>query len=230
MLEGEKVGLELHSAPVKIGDFTVADGAITATVPADATPGAHSLVLSHNGAEVGRLPFEVLAADSDPVEKPAISVEPKTVKLSDFLNQEKGALVTVTGLTPGAKYTIEVNGGTDVKGVTLTEKADADGVAAYRVYGLSKAQSKNYLGDYTVTLADPKLSTTFTVVADDDGGSDSEADEGRDSNAGGSHKKGGGSGSSQLPRTGAELTAAAVGGLLLTVGGAAVFITRRRRG
>ena len=231
-LNGDRVQVIMKSQPVDLGEFTVADGAITLTVPADAAPGRHTFEIRHNGETVAELPFEVVKAES-PAE-PAITVESETVALSDFLNKDKGALVTATGLTPGATYEIAVKGGTDVDGVTLTETADDNGVAAYRVYGLSEEHAKRYLGEYTVTMTDPQLTASFTVVADDEdgGGGSDDSDSGqRGSDQPGSDPgKRGTSESSALPRTGAEISGAAIGLALVAVGGAATLVTRRRRG
>ncbi|MFC5426261.1 LPXTG cell wall anchor domain-containing protein, partial [Brevibacterium otitidis] len=182
-------------------------------------------------------PTEDPSEDPQPAE-PSLTVEPKTVSLSDFLKEDKGAVVTASGLTPGNEYEVAISGGTNVKGVTLKAKADKDGVAVYRVYGQAQDRAKNYIGTYTVKMAEPDLTASFTVTADDDagGGGNDNGDNsaGRDSGGKGSGGKGSGgshgkSHGSSLPRTGAEVTAAGIGAALLVVGGAALIATRRSR-
>ncbi|MBD8021418.1 hypothetical protein H9634_11575, partial [Brevibacterium sp. Re57] len=181
-------------------------------------------------------PTEDPSEDAQPAE-PSLTVESKTVSLSDFLKEDEGAVVTASGLTPGNEYEVAISGGTNVKGVTLKATADKEGVAVYRVYGQAQDRAKNYIGKYTVKMAEPDLTASFTVTADDDagaggGGKDDRKDDnsaGRDSGgkgSGGSHGKSHGS---SLPRTGAEVTAGVIGAALLVVGGTALLATRRSR-
>lgn len=173
--------------------------------------------------------------EAQPAE-PALTVEPKTVSLSDFLNADRGAVITASGLEPGNEYEVDVSGGTDVTGVRLAATADEEGVAVYRVHGKSKDHAKRYIGTYTVTMAEPTLSASFSVTADDDGGAGGRGD-GKDGTTRGGSSGGTGAGDgrgqshgSSLPRTGgAEIAGAVIGAGLLVAGGMALVATRRGR-
>ncbi|RBP66247.1 hypothetical protein DFO66_103191 [Brevibacterium sanguinis] len=154
--------------------------------------------------------------EETPAER-AISIEPKEIVDTDFVNKDKGVTITVEGFDEGENVTLEVVAGpNNVQGIELNETANKDGVAAFNIYGVNDSDPSVYRGKYDVNVtgandtADEKaLTGSFEVVAAEDG-------------------KGGGDGGSDLPRTGAELTGLAAGAALLVVGGAAVVLTMRR--
>ena len=159
-----------------------------------------------------------------PVER-GITVDPKEIAASDFVQQDKAVQITVKGFDEGEKVSLKlVSGPENVKGIELDETANADGVAAFSIYGTSASDPSVYVGQYDVSVTgandtedESALTGSFKVVADEKG------------NGGGSDDgKDGGDGGGDLPRTGAELTGLAAGAGLLLVGGAAVVLTMRR--
>ena len=171
------------------------------------------------------------ADDSKDGEAPAeraIAIEPKEIAASEFVKEDKGVKITVKGFDEGEKVTLEVMAGPEnVKGIELTETANADGVARFSIYGTSASNPSVYVGKYDVSVTgandtddESPLTGSFKVVADDQGNGGGGSDDGKDGGNGG--------GGSDLPRTGAELTGLAAGAGLLLVGGAAVVLTMRR--
>ncbi|WP_313420021.1 S1 family peptidase [Brevibacterium casei] len=171
------------------------------------------------------------ADDSKDGEAPAeraIAIEPKEIAASEFVKEDKGVKITVKGFDEGEKVTLEVMAGPEnVKGIELTETANADGVAMFSIYGTSASNPSVYVGKYDVSVTgandtddESPLTGSFKVVADDQGNGGGGSDDGKDGGNGG--------GGSDLPRTGAELTGLAAGAGLLLVGGAAVVLTMRR--
>ncbi|RAG74331.1 hemagglutinin, partial [Burkholderia multivorans] len=147
------------------------------------------------------------------------------IAASEFVKEDKGVTISVKGFDEGEKVSLKVvSGPENVKGIELTETANADGVAMFSIYGTSASDPSVYVGKYDVSVTgandtdeESALTGSFKVVADDQG------------NGGGSDDgKDGGDGGSDLPRTGAELTGLAAGAGLLLVGGAAVVLTMRR--
>ena len=183
-----------------------------------------------------------------PTDEPGLTITPEEIELSDFVDEEKGVELTVTGAQPGDEVDFEVTpaSGQNTEAAVLTGTADEDGVASTRVYGTNAGSASDYLGDYEVTVeglesesesanagaeqagtqasAAVDLSGTFSVVAD--GGDD-------DGNGGGDDGNGGDDGDSgdgdDLPRTGSDLLPLAAGAGALLVGGAALVLTTRNR-
>ncbi|GAA0036994.1 hypothetical protein JCM18882A_29730 [Brevibacterium metallidurans] len=155
----------------------------------------------------------------------AITIDPKEIAASEFVKKDKGVKIQVKGFDEGETVTLKIMAGPkNVKGIELTETANADGMAGFSIYGISASDPSVYLGKYDVSVTgandtddESPLTGSFKVVADDQG------------NGGGSDDgKGGGDGGGDLPRTGAEMTGLAAGAGLLLVGGAAVVLTMRR--
>ncbi|MGO1564450.1 LPXTG cell wall anchor domain-containing protein [Brevibacterium aurantiacum] len=173
-----------------------------------------------------------------PVER-EITVDPKEIAASDFVKEDKGVTVSVKGFDEGEKVTLKVASGPEnVKGITLDETANKDGVAAFSIYGTSASDPSVYLGKYDVQVTgandtddEKALAGSFNVVEDEDGnggGNGGDDDGNDDGNGNGGDDDGNGDGGSDLPRTGAELTGLAAGAGLLVVGGTAVVLTLRR--
>jgi hypothetical protein len=180
----------------------------------------------------------------------ALTIEPDRIGASDFVDPERGVVLSVTGLEPGDDIDFAVTPTSDqnVDPANLSATATEDGVASTIVYGTTSVDPAAYIGDYSVevsgidesgaqagseaaaadTAADSAdaLTGTFTVTSDDDakGGSDDDSKD-DDAKSGDSDSDSDGG---RLPRTGGELGGLAAGAALLAVGGAAVAITRRR--
>lgn len=179
-------------------------------------------------------PSETPSETEAPEVDPELSIAPKKVSVTDFVNKNKGVKITVSGLEPGAKASIEVDPESkDVTEFKLTETANDKGVAQFSVYGTNASRASVYLGKYNVTVATDDatatsaqaarsaealadLTDTFEVVAGDGSG------------GGNGNGNGGGNGGNELPRTGAELTGLAAGAGLLILGAGTVLVTRRR--
>lgn len=170
--------------------------------------------------------------EDDAVVDYSLSVDPKEITPTDFVNEDKGVLLTVEGLEAGETVEFAVSPeGSNVTPLTENVDADADGVAAWTVHGTNDADPSAYLGSYDVAVtndADEELTDSFTVTdspgEDGNAGGDDDKsnDDGKDDNG----EKG--DGGSDLPRTGAEMGGLAAGAALLTVGAATVLLTRRR--
>lgn len=216
----------------KDGSKTVkadADGNFVLEGPADAGDYDYTATAIVGGQESKPTEFTVTVEEEKtetptPVER-AITVDPKEIAASDFVKQDKAVKIQVKGFDEGETVTLKIMAGPkNVKGIELTETANADGMAGFSIYGISASDPSVYLGKYDVSVTgandtddESPLTGSFKVVADDQG------------NGGGSDDgKGGGDGGGDLPRTGAELTGLAAGAGLLLVGGAAVVLTMRR--
>lgn len=208
-----------------------------------------------DGQESKKTEFDV-TVEKDESETPApaereISIDPKEIAASDFVQEDEGVTITVKGFDEGEKVNLEVASGPEgVEGIELEETANENGAAAFSIYGTSAENPEAYLGDYDLkvtgandTAEEEALTGQFDVLADEDGtGGGSEGSEdgnadGGDADGGnadggsgdGSNDDGNGDGGSDLPRTGAEMTGLAAGAGLLLVGGAAVVLTMRRK-
>ncbi|WP_436326484.1 S1 family peptidase [Brevibacterium sp. FAM 27836] len=193
-----------------------------------------------DGQESKTTEFDV-TVEKDESETPApaereISIDPKQITASDFVQEKKGVTITVKGFDEGEKATLKVASGPEnVEGITLDETANENGAAAFSIYGTSASDPEAYLGKYDVEVTgandtedESALTGTFEVVADEDGtGGGTGGDD--DGNNDDGNDDGNGDGGSDLPRTGAELTGLAAGAGLLLVGGAAVVLTMRRK-
>jgi len=184
--------------------------------------------------------------DDEQGDELALTIEPDRIGASDFVDPERGVVLSVTGLEPGDDIDFAVTPTSDqnVDPANLSAVATEDGIASTIVYGTTSVDPAAYIGDYSVEVSGideagaqagsetaaadtaagsaDALTGTFTVTSDDDakGGSD---DDSKDDEA-----KSGDSDGGRLPRTGGELSGLAAGAALLAVGGAAVAITRRR--
>ncbi|GAA1502510.1 S1 family peptidase [Brevibacterium permense] len=208
-----------------------------------------------DGQESKKTEFDV-TVEKDESETPApaereISIDPKEIAASDFVQEDEGVTITVKGFDEGEKVNLEVASGPEgVEGIELEETANENGAAAFSIYGTSAENPEAYLGDYDLevtgandTAEEEALTGQFDVLADEDGtGGGSEGNEdgnadGGDADGGnadggsgdGSNDDGNGDGGSDLPRTGAEMTGLAAGAGLLLVGGTAVVLTMRRK-
>ncbi|QCP04925.1 trypsin-like serine protease [Brevibacterium sp. CS2] len=169
-----------------------------------------------------------------------LTIDPRRVSVSDFVNEDEGVNITGTGYAPGQVVELEVFPQNDsVNDFTLEGTADENGVVTFGVYGTNAANADVYLGTYEVRVAaasdddaanagseaapaagayaagdaDEPLTGSFEVVADEGAAPGEDEDENGDGN---------------LPRTGTELTGLGVGAGLLVVGAAAVYVTTRR--
>ncbi|WP_181275414.1 LPXTG cell wall anchor domain-containing protein [Brevibacterium oceani] len=220
-----------QAAPAK-GNATVktdADGKFTADAPAEAGDYNYTAVVHANGQDSAATEFVVtVEAEEAPAER-KLTVDPKEVTASDFVEKEKGVQITGEGFDEGEKVSLKVASGPEnVEGITLEETANADGVVGFSIYGTSASNPEAYLGKYDVEVTgandtedESALTGSFEVVADEDGSGGGDNGDGNDDGNGG--------GGSDLPRTGAELTGLAAGAGLLLVGGAAVVLTMRRK-
>ncbi|SMX71885.1 LPXTG cell wall anchor domain-containing protein [Brevibacterium aurantiacum] len=216
------------------------DGNFTVEGPEAAGDYDYTAVATVDGQESKTAEFQV-TVEEEKTETPApaereINVDPKEIVASDFVKEDKGVTVTVKGFDEGEKVTLKVASGPEnVEGITLDETANADGVAAFSIYGTSEADPSVYLGKYDVTVTgandteeEEALAGSFNVVEDEDGNGGGGNDDGDNGNNDDDGNGDGGDGGSDLPRTGAELTGLAAGAGLLVVGGAAVVLTMRR--
>jgi len=65
---GQQVQAVMHSTPVNLGTKTVSGAnQISVTIPANATPGQHTLIISQNGRVLAAAQFEVAASDTEDV-------------------------------------------------------------------------------------------------------------------------------------------------------------------
>ncbi|MCI2266347.1 hypothetical protein [Sediminivirga luteola] len=177
--------------------------------------------------------FEVVDEVTEPTQpseapaERALAIDPETVSIADFVDQEKGVTITATGFAEGEVVTLEVVAGPEnVTGIELTEVADETGTVVYRVYGANAAQPEVYIGQYDVEVtgaedeangAEP-LTGSFTVAS-------ATSDPGQ---PGSGEEENGSGGGSSLPRTGAELAGLGAGLALLLGGTATVLLTMRR--
>lgn len=156
-------------------------------------------------------------ADDGSVVDPKLSVEPSEISGVDFVNREKGVMLTVTACEPEAQVQFEVwSEDFDTKLYEQTTHSDDEGTAGVQVYGLAD-DPQAYIGTYQVkaNCQDIGMDGQFVVTGDESAG-------GTDSG------EAGGSGGDSMPRTGAELTGLAAGGLLILGGAAAILLARRR--
>ncbi|WP_209325717.1 hypothetical protein [Brevibacterium renqingii] len=175
------------------------------------------LVTASCGDQSAEAAFTV--TDDGSVVDPTLSVEPSTISGADFVNRDKGVMLTVTDCEPDARVQFEVwTEDFDTKFYEQTARGDDDGVAGVQVYGLAD-DPQAYVGTYRVkaNCMDTGMDGRFVVT-----GSDSGARAGTDSG------NAGGSGGDSMPRTGAEITGLAAGGLLILGGAAAILLARRR--
>ena len=204
---------------------TDADGNFSAEAPGEAGDYAYSATVTANGQTSEATNFTVTVQAAEAERK--LTVEPKEIAASEFVQEDKGVQITAEGFEEGEKVTLKVVDGPEgVKDYKMTEAANADGVVGFSIYGTSADNAEAYLGKYDVQVTgandtedEDALTGSFEVVADEDGnggGNDGDDD-------------GNGDGGSDLPRTGAELTGLAAGAGLLLVGGAAVVLTMRRK-
>ncbi|MCD1284546.1 LPXTG cell wall anchor domain-containing protein [Brevibacterium sp. GP-SGM9] len=234
---GAEVKVEWHAAKgaqaAKDGSETVKadkDGNFTLEGPEAEGDYDYSATAVVDGQESDSTDFTVTVKE-DETETPApvereINVDPKEIAASDFVKEDKGVTVSVKGFEEGEKVTLKVASGPEnVKGITLDETANEEGVAAFSIYGTSDSDPSVYLGKYDVQVTgandtddEKALAGSFNVVEDEDG----------NGGGNGGDDDGNGDGGSDLPRTGAELTGLAAGAGLLVVGGTAVFLTLRR--
>ncbi|WP_166971205.1 LPXTG cell wall anchor domain-containing protein [Brevibacterium atlanticum] len=225
-----------QAAPAK-GSATVktdADGKFAADAPTEAGDYNYTAVVHANGQDSAATEFVVtVEAEEAPAER-KLTVDPKEVTASDFVEKEKGVQITGEGFDEGEKVTLKVASGPEnVEGITLEETANADGVVGFSIYGTSASNPAAYLGKYDVEVTgandtddESALTGSFEVVADEDGNGGGDDGDGSDD---GNNDDGNGDGGSDLPRTGAELTGLAAGAGLLLVGGTAVVLTLRRK-
>jgi hypothetical protein len=156
-------------------------------------------------------------ADDGSVVDPKLSVEPSEISGVDFVNRDKGVMLTVTACEPEAQVQFEVwSEDFDTKLYEQTTRSDDEGTAGVQVYGLAD-DPQAYIGTYQVkaNCQDIGMDGQFVVTGDESAG-------GTDSG------EAGGSGGDSMPRTGAELTGLAAGGLLILGGAAAILLARRR--
>ena len=156
-------------------------------------------------------------ADDGSVVDPKLSVEPSEISGVDFVNRDKGVMLTVTACEPEAQVQFEVwSEDFDTKLYEQTTHSDDEGTAGVQVYGLAD-DPQAYIGTYQVkaNCQDIGMDGQFVVTGDESAG-------GTDSG------EAGGSGGDSMPRTGAELTGLAAGGLLILGGAAAILLARRR--
>ena len=156
-------------------------------------------------------------ADDGSVVDPKLSVEPSEISGVDFVNRDKGVMLTVTACEPEAQVQFEVwSEDFDTKLYEQTTRSDDEGTAGVQVYGLAD-DPQAYIGTYQVkaNCQDIGMDGQFVVTGGESGG-------GTDSG------EAGGSGGDSMPRTGAELTGLAAGGLLILGGAAAILLARRR--
>lgn len=145
------------------------------------------------------------AADVDP----GVTVSPKNLTASNFMNFDKGVQVAASNCLPGDIVTLEVMWpGTDEVAYADGIEADDDGAAAFSFYGTG-SNAADYVGTWKVAIMcdDETVTDSFTVTG-------SPGDDG--------------DGGSELPRTGSDagvLAIAAAG--LLTVGAATVMLSSR---
>jgi LPXTG-motif cell wall-anchored protein len=155
--------------------------------------------------------------DDGSVVDPKLSVEPSEISGADFVNRDKGVMLTVTACEPEAQVQFEVwSEDFDTKLYAQTARSDDEGTAGVQVYGLAD-DPQAYIGTYQVkaNCLDIGMDGQFVVTGDESGG-------GTDSGEAGS------SGGDSMPRTGAELTGLTAGGLLILGGAAAIVLARRR--
>ena len=155
--------------------------------------------------------------DDGSVVDPKLSVEPSEISGADFVNRDKGVMLTVTACEPEAQVQFEVwSEDFDTKLYAQTARSDDEGTAGVQVYGLAD-DPQAYVGTYQVkaNCLDIGMDGQFVVTGDESGG-------GTDSGEAGS------SGGDSMPRTGAELTGLTAGGLLILGGAAAILLARRR--
>ena len=188
--------------------------------------------------------------DDEQGDELALTIEPDRIGASDFVDPERGVVLSVTGLEPGDDIDFAVTPTSDqnVDPANLSAVATEDGVASTIVYGTTSVDPAAYIGDYSVEVSGideagaqagsetaaadtaagsaDALTGTFTVTSDDDakGGSDDDSKDDEAKSGDSDDDSDGG----RLPRTGGELSGLAAGAALLAVGGAAVAITRRR--
>ncbi|RBP62515.1 hypothetical protein DFO66_11422 [Brevibacterium sanguinis] len=218
------------------------EGVIKPEEGAELAPGTYPVTAfdstTETNVEVGEVTLTEEAEETeppteDPTETPAaeasLTVSPEKIEAADFVNKDKGVVLSVENCEPGEDVNFVVNpeGNSNVTAYENTVQADDEGKANVSVYGTSTSDPEAYIGDYdvTVTCGDDELTGAFSVTDGANGGGSD--DDGNDDNGNGGDDNG--NGGAELPRTGAELTGLAAGVTLLIVGGAAVTMTMRRR-
>src|SRR5699024_5652422 len=139
----------------------------------------------------------------DEQDAPSLSIEPDRISMSDFVDQDRGVTLTVTGLEPGddVEFGVDPASGQNVDPATLPAIATEEGVASTVVYGVSSADAATYIGDFDVTVdgiddaeaqagsesaspaaaaADADVVGSFTVLSDEDADDEQDGDRGSD--------------------------------------------------
>lgn len=174
---------------------------------------------SAEGDEVAGGDFTVVGNDDDDApsegadEVVALSVSPKRLSSTDFVDRSKGVLLEATGFEPGETVTANISPrGTGITPYTMTRTADKNGDVQFGVYGTNDSNPEVYVDTYDVWVngdddSDAGAGGKFTVYSN-------------------GHSGGGGS---YLPRTGgSDLAGLAVGAGLLVLGTGSIVLTRRR--
>lgn len=91
--------------------------------------------------------------DEAPVER-ELTIDPRRVTVTDFVNEDAGVNITATGYASGESVTLEVFPQNDsVNDFTLEGTADENGVVTFGVYGTNAGNADVYLGTYDVSVA-----------------------------------------------------------------------------
>ena len=172
----------------------------------------------------------------------ALSIAPERITASEFVDSERGVVLTVKGLEPGddVEFAVAPTSGQNVDPADLPATATEDGVASTVVYGTTTIDPASYIGDYSVAVSGideddaqagsetagteasaasaDDLTGTFTVTSDDgsgDGGSDDGSDDDGSSDGGSDGDADGGSDSEGDSKDDGQLprTGADLGGL-----------------
>ena len=180
--------------------------------------------------------------DGDQGDELALSIAPERITASEFVDSERGVVLTVKGLEPGddVEFAVAPTSGQNVDPADLPATATEDGVASTVVYGTTTIDPASYIGDYSVAVSGideddaqagsetagteasaasaDDLTGTFTVTSDDgsgDGGSDDGSDDDDSSDGGSDGDADGGSDSEGAATDDGQLprTGADLGGL-----------------
>ena len=180
--------------------------------------------------------------DGDQGDELALSIAPERITASEFVDSERGVVLTVKGLEPGddVEFAVAPTSGQNVDPADLPATATEDGVASTVVYGTTTIDPASYIGDYSVAVSGideddaqagsetagteasaasaDDLTGTFTVTSDDgsgDGGSDDGSDDDGSSDGGSDGDADGGSDSEGDSKDDGQLprTGADLGGL-----------------
>ncbi|WP_051297336.1 LPXTG cell wall anchor domain-containing protein [Brevibacterium album] len=125
-----------------------------------------------NAAPVATFTEVPAAASSADVESQAdfsLSIDPQTITYTDLADQDKGVVITASGVEANSEVAFSVTTDAEVADFETTEIADENGVAVLGIV-VGQGDPAQFVGTYSVTVTDADGDTqtgSFTVTSDE---------------------------------------------------------------